>query len=63
MCQVQVRQLEFCNYAIGESFDYNTFLKLFKSIQKLGEGGYGYVYLGRHILSNEQYAIKLMMPG
>lgn len=35
---------------------------MFKNLKKLGEGGYGLVHLGRHVISGEEYAIKFMMP-
>ena len=29
----------------------------------MGEGGFGYVYLGRHIITKEEIAIKVMEPS
>ena len=30
----------------------------YKPVRKLGKGGFGEVYLGRHFLTGEEYAIK-----
>eukprot|EP00347_Sterkiella_histriomuscorum_P023140 403335795 len=49
--------------AANESFDYETYIKMFKNLKKLGEGGYGLVHLGRHVISGEEFAIKFMMPS
>jgi serine/threonine protein kinase len=35
---------------------------MFKEIKKLGEGGYGQVFLGRHMITDEEYAIKFIQP-
>ena len=35
---------------------------MFRSVKKLGSGGYGQVCLGRHIISQDEYAIKFIMP-
>ena len=48
---------------IDDNFDYETYIKMYRSVKKLGEGGYGLVYLGRHIITNEEFAIKFMMPS
>lgn len=44
-------------------FDYEVYLKMFKEVKKLGEGGYGQVFLGHHIISMEEYAIKFISPN
>ena len=44
-------------------FDYETYVKMFRSVKKLGEGGYGMVFLGRHTISSDEFAIKFMMPN
>ncbi|CDW82977.1 protein kinase domain containing protein [Stylonychia lemnae] len=49
--------------AQSEMFDYESYIKMFKSVKKLGEGGYGLVFLGRHQISGDEYAIKFMMPN
>lgn len=36
---------------------------MFRSVKKLGEGGYGLVYLGRHIATNQEFAIKFIIPS
>lgn len=51
------------NIILGENFDYETFLKMYKMVKKLGEGGYGQVILGRHIITDEELAIKIMLPN
>jgi serine/threonine protein kinase len=35
---------------------------MYRNLQKLGEGGFGYVYLGQHIVTKEEVAIKVVMP-
>ena len=55
--------LKLLNLILGDSFDFETFLKMYKMVKKLGEGGYGQVILGRHIITNEELAIKIMMPS
>jgi serine/threonine protein kinase len=47
---------------IDEVFDFDTYIKMFSNVSKLGEGGYGSVFLGKHLASGEEYAFKLMMP-
>lgn len=39
------------------------YLKMFKNIGNLGEGGFGYVYLGQHFITQETVAIKIMLPN
>lgn len=36
---------------------------MFKNQKKLGQGGFGIVYLGQHMITGEKVAIKLMMPN
>jgi serine/threonine protein kinase len=36
---------------------------MFRELKKLGEGGYGQVYLGRHLVTDEEYAIKFIHPN
>lgn len=50
-------------YSIDEIFDFETYIKMYKNMEKLGEGGYGLVFLGKHIISGDEYAIKFMMPS
>jgi serine/threonine protein kinase len=35
---------------------------MFRNERKLGEGGFGQVYLGKHLVTGEEFAIKVMMP-
>ena len=35
---------------------------MFKNLKKLGSGGFGHVFLGKHIITGEEFAIKVMMP-
>jgi len=39
-------------------FNYEKYLHEYKPVKKLGKGGFGEVYLGRHFLTGEEYAIK-----
>ena len=39
-------------------FNYEKYLNEYKPVKKLGKGGFGEVYLGRHFLTGEEYAIK-----
>lgn len=57
-------------YHIGDSeivyvrtqgkFSYRAMLSLYKNIGKLGEGGYGSVYLLEHTISGDKIAVKFM---
>jgi serine/threonine protein kinase len=44
-------------------FDYEVYLRMFKEIKKLGEGGYGQVFLAKHIITWEEYAVKIITPN
>lgn len=44
-------------------FDYEVYLRMFKEVRKLGEGGYGQVFLGRHMITSEEHAIKFIQPN
>jgi len=44
-------------------FDYEAYLRMFKEVRKLGEGGYGQVFLGSHMITAEEYAIKFIHPN
>jgi serine/threonine protein kinase len=44
-------------------FDYDVYLRMFKDVRMLGEGGYGQVFLGRHMITSEEYAIKFIQPS
>jgi serine/threonine protein kinase len=44
-------------------FDYEVYLRMFKEVRKLGEGGYGQVFLRRHMITSEEYAIKFIQPN
>ena len=44
----------------GENFVRNNILRLYKTGIKLGEGGYGKVYLAKQIFSKELFAIKYL---
>lgn len=41
-----------------ESFDFKRYLKEFKIQSKLGQGGFGTVYLAQHFITKELVAIK-----
>lgn len=62
MFQAKVIYSLILNY-LDDIFDYETYIKMYRSVKKLGEGGYGLVYLGKHVISNEECAIKFMMPA
>ena len=47
---------------LDDYFDFDFYIKMFRSIKKLGEGGFGVVHLGQHKITTEQFAIKFIMP-
>lgn len=49
-------------YNLDEYFDYDVHIKMFRNVRKLGEGGFGLVQLGKHIVTNEEFAIKFIWP-
>ena len=44
----------------GQKFDFSSYLCDFETLQKLGQGGFGSVYLIRHKVTREQYAAKFI---
>ena len=45
-------------HVLDTSFDFVTYIKMFRELKKLGEGGFGQVVLSQHIITKEKYAIK-----
>lgn len=43
-----------------ENFNYKLYIKEFRKLKKLGEGGFGVVYLGKHSISGEEIAVKII---
>ena len=52
------------DYSLGEELQYNLvdkfIIKSFKIIKKIGEGGFGKVYLAEQIFNKKKYAIKTL---
>lgn len=51
------------SYFLGEPFDYSVRMTFIEIERKLGEGGFGEVYLGNDRLLNKQVAIKVLNFG
>jgi len=49
-----------CLRSTGESFNYCAILDDFIMQEKLGEGGFGAVYLATNKISQKQFAVKFM---
>jgi serine/threonine protein kinase len=45
---------------MGEDFDYSVRWEMIQTKKKLGEGGFGQVYLANDALSKQEVAIKVM---
>ena len=48
----------YIRFLIGEDFDRKSSLLEFEILEKLGEGGFGKVMLGKHKTTGEKVAIK-----
>jgi serine/threonine protein kinase len=57
MSHLKVRNKNF-KHVLDTSFDFETYIKMFRKLKKLGEGGFGQVVLSQHIITKENYAIK-----
>ena len=44
----------------GKTFDFSSYLCDYDTVKKLGEGGFGSVYLVRHKVTGEEFAAKFM---
>lgn len=53
-------QVLFYCHVDGEDFDSLGSFKEYKIVQVLGEGGFGKVMLGKHKLTNDYVAIKIL---
>ena len=51
---------EYLFYSMGEPFDYQVRMELIEKKQKLGEGGFGSVYLAFDSLVQKDVAIKIL---
>ena len=47
----------------GEDFDQFSCFSEYDLVKKLGEGGFGKVYLGVHKVSQQKVAIKILNSG
>jgi len=47
----------------GEDFDQFSCFSEYNLVKKLGEGGFGKVYLGVHKVSQQKVAIKIINSG
>jgi serine/threonine protein kinase len=50
-------------YNIDVMFDYEAYMRMFQEVRKLGEGGYGLVFLAKHCITWEEYAVKIISPN
>lgn len=57
-----VRFLDSTHFMTDSRFDFETYIRMFQEVKKLGEGGFGQVFLGRHVVTKQEYAIKIIHP-